>query len=203
MPEQQTKPKKLTMVQQSIIDARNAPALTPEMQAALDALVSAPMTGSEVNDLTARLKRAIIERALNAEMSLHLGYAPGEDKPPEAANHRNGSSAKTLITDTGSFRIDIPRDRTGAFEPLIVPKHGRRYEGFDELILSMYARGMSVRDIRAHLIEMYRVEVSPDFISSVTDEVMAEVSAWQTRPLEPMYPVIFFDALRVKIRDDT
>jgi putative transposase len=202
MPEQQAKPKKLTMVQQSIIDARNAPALTPEMQAALDALVSAPMTGSEVNDLTARLKRAIIERALNAEMSLHLGYAPGEDKPAEAANHRNGSSAKTLITDTGPLRIDIPRDRTGAFEPLIVPKHGRRYEGFDELILSMYARGMSVRDIRAHLTEMYHVEVSPDFISTVTDEVMAEVAAWQTRPLEPMYPVIFFDALRVKIRDD-
>lgn len=202
MPEQQAKPKKLSMVQQSIIDARNAPALTPEMQAALDALVSAPMSGGEVNDLTARLKRAIIERALNAEMSLHLGYAPGEDKPVEAANHRNGSSAKTLITDTGPLRIDIPRDRSGAFEPLIVPKHGRRYEGFDELILSMYARGMSTRDIRAHLTEMYHVEVSPDFISTVTDEVMAEVAAWQTRPLESMYPVIFFDALRVKIRDD-
>ena len=202
MPEQQAKPKKLTMVQQSIIDARNAPALTPEMQSALDALVSAPMTGGEVNDLTARLKRAILERALNAEMSLHLGYAPGEDKPAGAANHRNGTSGKTLLTDTGALRIDIPRDRTGAFEPLIVPKHGRRYESFDELILSMYARGMSVRDIRAHLTEMYHVEVSPDFISTVTDEVMAEVSAWQNRPLEPMYPVIFFDALRVKIRDD-
>ncbi len=202
MPKQQPKPKKLTLVEQSIIDARNAPALTPEMQAALDALISAPMTGSEVNDLTARLKRAIIERALNAEMSLHLGYAPGEDKPADRANHRNGSSAKTLITDTGPLRIDIPRDRQGHFEPLIVPKHGRRYEGFDELILSMYARGMSTRDIRAHLSELYHVEVSPDFISTVTDEVMAEVSAWQTRPLEPMYPVIFFDALRVKIRDD-
>jgi transposase-like protein len=150
MPEQQTKPKKLSRVQQSIIDARNAPALTAEMQAALDALVSAPMTGFEVNDLAARLKRAILERALNAETSLHLGYAPGEDKPAEISNHRNGSSAKTLITDAAPLRIDIPRDRSGAFEPLIVPKHGRRYEGFDELILSMYARGMSVRDIRAH-----------------------------------------------------
>ena len=202
MPEQQTKPKKLTMVQQSIEDARNAPAFSPEMQTALDALVGAPMTGFEVNDLTARLKRAIIERALNAEMSLHLDYAPGEDKPAGVANHRNGSSGKTLLTDTGPLRIDIPPDRTGAFEPLIVPKHGRRYEGFDELILSMYARGMSVRDIRAHLIEMYGVEVSPDFISTVTDEVMMEVAALQTRPLESMYPVIFFDALRVKIRDD-
>jgi transposase-like protein len=202
MPEQQTKPKKLTMVQQSIEAARNAPAFSAEMQAQLDALVSAPITADHINDLTARLKRAIIERALNAEMSLHLGYAPGEDKPAGVANHRNGSSGKTLLTDTGPLRIDIPRDRTGTFEPLIVPKHGRRYEGFDELILSMYARGVSVRDIRAHLIEMYHVEVSPDFISTVTDEVMAEVTAWQTRPLEPMYPVIFFDALRVKIRDD-
>lgn len=126
MPRQQTTPKKLTMVQQSIIDARNAPALTAEMQTALDALVSAPMTGGEVNDLTARLKRAIIERALNAEMSLHLGDAPGEDKPAGVANHRNGSSGKTLITDTGPLRIDIPRDRTGAFEPLIVPKKDRK-----------------------------------------------------------------------------
>jgi transposase-like protein len=98
------------------------------MQAALDALLSAPMTGGEVNDLTARLKRAILERALNAEMSLHLGYASGEDKPAGAANHRNGTSGKTLLTDTGALRIDIPRDRTGAFEPLIVPKHGRRCE---------------------------------------------------------------------------
>ena len=171
------------------------------MQAALDAVVSAPMTSGEVNDLTARLKRAILERTLNAEMRLHLGYAQGEDKPADTANHRNGKSGKTLITDAGPLRIDIPRDHSGAFEPLIVPKHGRRYEGFDELILSMYARGMSIRDIRAHLTEMYRVEVSPDFISTVTDEVMAEVAAWQTRPLEPMYPVIFFDALRVKIRD--
>lgn len=202
MSEPQFKPKKLSMVQQSILDARNAPAFTPEMQAQLDALVVSPMTGEQVNDLTARLKRAILERALNAEMSLHLGYAPGDDKPAGVANHRNGSSAKTLITDAGPLRIDIPRDRNGAFEPLVVPKHGRRYEGFDDLILSMYARGMSVRDIRAHLIELYGVEVSPDFISTVTDEVMAEVTAWQTRPLESMYPVIFFDALRVKMRDD-
>jgi putative transposase len=202
MSEQQVKPKKLGMVQQSILDARNAPAFTPEMQAQLDALVSTPMSAHQVNDLTARLKRAILERALNAEMSLHLGYAPGEDKPADIANHRNGSSAKTLITDAEPLRIDIPRDRSGAFEPLIVPKHGRRYAGFDDLILSMYARGMSTRDIRAHLTELYGVEVSPDFISTVTDEVMAEVTAWQSRPLESIYPVIFFDALRVKMRDD-
>jgi transposase-like protein len=190
------------MVQQSIEAARNAPAFSPELQAQLDSLVVAPMTGAQVNDLTARLKRAIIERALGAEMSLHLGYAPGEGKPAGLSNHRNGTSGKTLITDVGPLRIDIPRDRSGDFEPLIVPKHGRRYEGFDELILSLYARGMSTRDIRAHMTEMYQVEVSPEFISTVTDEVMAEVVAWQARPLEPMYPVIFFDALRVKIRDE-
>lgn len=154
MTEQQTKPKKPSMVQQSIEAARTAPAFSPEMQAALNALVNAPMTGGEINDLTARLKRAILERALNAEMNLHLGYAPGDGKPADMTNHRNGSSAKTLITDTGPLRIDIPRDRSGAFEPLIVPKHGRRFAGFDDLILSMYARGMSVRDIRAHLAEM-------------------------------------------------
>ena len=121
MSEQHSKPKKLSMVQQSILDARNAPAFTSEMQTQLAALVSAPMTAGQVNDLTTCLKRAILERALNAEMSLHLGYAPGEDKPADLANHRNGSSAKTLITDTGPIRIDIPRDRNGAFEPLIVP----------------------------------------------------------------------------------
>ena len=202
MSEQHSMPKKLSMVQQSVLDARNAPAFTSEMQSQLDALVSAPMTAGQVNDLTARLKRAILERVLNAEMSLHLGYAPGEDKPADLVNHRNGSSAKTLLTDTGPLRSDIPRDRNGAFEPLIVPKHGRRFEGFDDLILSMYARGMSTRDIRAHLAELYGVEVSPDFISTVTDAVISEVTAWQSRPLESMYPVIFFDALRVKMRDD-
>ncbi len=107
-----------------------------------------------------------------------------------------------MLTDDGPVRIEVPRDREGSFEPLIIGKHERRFTGFDQKIIAMYARGMTVREIQGYLAEMYGTEVSPDFISKVTDEVMAEVTAWQSRPLEPMYPVVFFDALRVKIRDD-
>jgi putative transposase len=149
-----------------------------------------------------QFKKAIIERALGAEMTHHLGYESGAEKPEGVANHRNGSSGKTVLTDDGPLRIDVPRDRKGAFEPQLIGKHERRFTGFDYKIISMYARGMTVREVQAHLREMYAVDVSPDLISSVTDAVMAEVSAWQSRPLEPMYPVVFFDALRVKIRED-
>jgi transposase-like protein len=107
-----------------------------------------------------------------------------------------------VLTDEGSVDIEVPRDREGNFEPLIIPKHERRFTGFDQKIIAMYARGMTVREIQGYLLEMYGTQVSPEFISKVTDEVMAEVIAWQSRPLEPMYPVVFFDALRVKIRDD-
>jgi len=151
-------------------------------------------------------KKALIERALGAELSHHLGYAPGEDKPTEAsnarANHRNGASAKTVLTEDGPLRIDVPRDRAGSFEPLLIAKHERRFSGFDDKILAMYARGMTMREIQGFLREQYDTDVSPEFISSVTDAVIAEVGAWQARPLEPMYPVVFFDALRVKIRED-
>jgi putative transposase len=135
-------------------------------------------------------------------MTHHLGYASGDEKPEGVANHRNGSSGKTVLTDDGPLRIDVPRDRKGAFEPQLIGKHERRFTGFDDKIISMYARGMTVREVQAHLHEMYAVDVSPELISSVTDAVMAEVTAWQSRPLEPMYPVVFFDALRVKIRED-
>ena len=135
-------------------------------------------------------------------MSDHLGYAPGESKPEGQTNQRNGSSGKTVITDDGPMRIEVPRDREGSFEPQIIGKHERRFTGFDQKIVAMYARGMTVREIQGYLAEMYGTDVSPDFISKVTDEVMSEVTAWQSRPLEPMYPVVFFDALRVKIRDD-
>ncbi|HDR9253374.1 TPA: IS256 family transposase, partial [Burkholderia vietnamiensis] len=145
---------------------------------------------------------AVIERAMGAEMNLHLGYRPGQSKPPGQANERNGASGKTVITDRGPVRVEVPRDRDGSFEPILIPKHERRFTGFDERIIAMYARGMSVREIQAFLAESYGTEVSPDFISSVTDEVMAEALTWQSRPLETMYPVVFFDALRVKIRDD-
>ncbi len=160
------------------------------------------MTAGQVQSLFDQFNKAVLERALAGEMSHHLGYAPGQAKPEAAANHRNGKSAKTVLTDAGALRIDIPRDREGTFEPQLIGKHERRFTGFDDKIVAMYARGMTVREIQAFLNEMYSVEVSPDLISCVTDEVMSEVTAWQSRPLEAMYPVVFFDALRVKIRED-
>ncbi|MBN3783708.1 IS256 family transposase [Burkholderia sp. Ac-20345] len=168
----------------------------------LDQLVKGPMTPAEVQDLMLAFNKAIIERAMGAEMNLHLGYPSGQPKPAGQANERNGASGKTVITDRGPVRVDVPRDRDGSFEPILIPKHERRFTGFDERIIAMYARGMSVREIQGFLAEHYGTEVSPDFISSVTDEVMAEALSWQSRPLETMYPVVFFDALRVKIRDD-
>jgi transposase-like protein len=168
----------------------------------LDGLVKGPMTPAEVQDLMLAFNKALIERAMGAEMNMHLGYPPGQPKPAGQLNERNGASGKTVITESGPVRVDLPRDREGSFEPILIPKHERRFTGFDERIIAMYARGMSVREIQAFLAESYGTEVSPDFISSVTDEVMAETLAWQSRPLEAMYPVVFFDALRVKIRDD-
>ena len=129
-------------------------------------------------------------------------FRPASAKPEDASNHRNGTSGKTVLTDAGSLRIEVPRDREGSFEPILIPKHERRFTGFDDKIIAMYARGMTMREVQGFLLESYGVEVSPEFISSVTDAVMAEVGAWQARPLEPMYPVVFFDALRVKIRED-
>ncbi len=175
----------------------------PEVPAELlDHLVKGPMTPSEVQDLFLSFQKAVIERTMAAEMNLHLGYRPGQDKPEGQANERNGASGKTLLTEHGPVRVQLPRDRDGSFAPILIPKHERRFTGFDDRIIAMYARGMSVREIQAFLAESYGTEVSPDFISSVTDEVMAETIAWQNRPLEAMYPVVFFDALRVKIRDD-
>ncbi|MCW3697122.1 IS256 family transposase [Burkholderia cenocepacia] len=168
----------------------------------LDKLVKGPMTPVEDQDLMLAFSKAVIERAMGAEMNLHLGYPSGQSKPAGQANERNGASGKTVITDRGPVRVEVLRDRDGSFEPILIPKHERRFTGFDERIIAMYARGMSVREIQAFLAESYGTEVSPDFISSVTDEVMAEALSWQSRPLETMYPVVFFDALRVKIRDD-
>lgn len=140
----------------------------------LDELVKGPMTPSEVQDLMLAFNKAVIERAMGAEMNRHLGYPPGQPKPEGQANERNGASGKTVITDRGPVRVKLPRDREGSFEPILIPKHERRFTGFDERIIAMYARGMSVREIQAFLAESYGTEVSPDFISSVTDEVMAE-----------------------------
>jgi putative transposase len=161
-----------------------------------------PMTAEQINATTMALKKALIERALGGELSHHLGYPPGASKPEDTGNQRNGTSAKKIHTEDGTLRIDVPRDREGSFEPLLIGKHERRFTGFDDKVVAMYARGMTVREIQGFLAEQYGTEVSPEFISSVTDAVMAEITAWQSRPLEPMYPVVFFDALRVKIRED-
>ncbi|MBK7472362.1 MAG: IS256 family transposase [Betaproteobacteria bacterium] len=175
------------------------PKIPPEL---LDKLVTGPMTPEAVQDASRAFKKALIERAMGAEMTHHLGYAAGTDKPATRSNHRNGRSGKTVLTDDGPLRIEVPRDREGAFEPKLIGKHERHFTGFDDKIIAMYARGMSVREIQGFLAEMYGTEVTPDFISTVTDAVLAEITSWQARPLEPMYPVIFFDALRVKIRED-
>ena len=168
----------------------------------LEQLIPGPVTAGQFEDIFQHFKKAFIERALGAELSQHLGYAPGQAKPDGTVNHRNGKSAKTVLTDTGALAIEVPRDRHGSFEPQLIGKHERRFTGFDDKIIAMYARGMTVREIQGFLAEMYSVDVSPDLISSVTDAVMSEVMAWQSRPLEQVYPVVFFDALRVKIRED-
>jgi transposase-like protein len=148
------------------------------------------------------LRKRLLERALGAELSEHLGYEKGDAAGRGSGNNRNGYSAKTVLGDDGAIELAVPRDRQGSFEPQIVPKGQTRLEGFDDRIVSLYARGLSVREIQGHLQELYGVEVSPDLISRVTDAVLEDVRAWQNRPLDPVYPVIFFDALRVKIRDE-
>jgi putative transposase len=142
-----------------------------------------------------------VERALEVELTDHLGYEPHQEPPGGAGNTRNGSTPKTLITEQGEVRIETPRDRKGTFEPQIVRKRQRRFEGFDDKILALYSRGLSTRDIEAHLEEIYGVRVGRDLISRVTDAVMDDVRAWQTRPLDDVYPVVFLDALVLKIRD--
>jgi putative transposase len=190
-----------TRTKNAAIAAKSA-ALPKIPKELLDQFVQGPMTAEAIQDVSMAFKKALIERALGGELSHHLGYALGGYKPATADNHRNGSTGKTVLTEDGPLRIEVPRDREGSFEPLLIPKHERRFTGFDDKIVAMYARGMTVREIQGFLAEQYATEVSPEFISSVTDAVMAEVGAWQARPLEPMYPVVFFDALRLKIRED-
>jgi putative transposase len=184
-------------------EQRTAEILAPVPAEVLNQFVrEGPLSAAEVEAATRRFKKAIIERALGAELSHHLGYPPGGAKPDDTTNHRNGASGKTVLTDDGPLPIEVPRDRAGTFEPQLIGKHERRFTGFDDKIIALYARGLTVREIQAFLAEMYAVAVSPDLISTVTDAVVQEVTAWQARPLEPMYPVVFFDALRVKIRDE-
>lgn len=170
--------------------------------AALDALIGDAKTGEDVELLFRRMKKVLMERILSGELTHHLGYGRGEEKPEGAGNHRNGTTPKTVLTDDGAIPLSIPRDRAGTFLPQLVPKNARRLPRFGQNVLSLYARGMTIKEIREHLEELYQIEVSPEMISSVTDEVMEEVSLWQQRPLESCYPVVIFDALRVKIRDE-
>ena len=151
----------------------------------IDQFVNGPMSAEAVNAASMAFKKALIERALGAELTHHLGCAAGADKPPDAKNHRNGASGKTVLTEDGPLRIEVPRDRSGSFEPLLIPKHERRFTGFDDKIVAMYSRGMTVREIQGFLAEQYGTEVSPDLISSVTDAVMSEVTACRHGPWSP------------------
>jgi len=174
---------------------RKEPVIPAEL---LDRLLAGTDAASALGQggLLDSLKKALAERALGAEMDYHLG------SDDQAGNSRNGYGRKTVITDTGKINIDVPRDRSGSFDPQLIAKYQRRFPGFDDKIISMYARGMSTREITGHLRELYAIDVSPDLISTVTDAVLDEVAAWQQRPLDPAYPLVFFDAIRVKIRDE-
>ena len=175
--------------------ARRKEARIPD--AVLDQLLAGanPKTAFDPNGLLDELKKAPAERALNAEMDHHLAGEQG-------GNSRNGYGRKTALTETGKLALQVPRDRQSTFDPQLIAKYQRRFPGFDDKIVSMYARGMSTREIAGHLRDLYGVDVSPDLISAVTDAALEEIAAWQSRPLEPVYPLVFFDALRVKIRDE-
>ena len=157
-----------------------------------------PKTVLDSGGLIGDLKRALAERMLNAEMDVHLA----NEAEAGLRNHRNGTSGKTVLTPEGSLELSIPRDRHGRFDPALIGKYRRRFPGFDDKIIALYARGVSTRDIQAYVRELYGIEISPDLVSAVTDSVIDEVSAWQARPLEASYAIVFFDALRVKIRDE-
>jgi putative transposase len=170
----------------------------------LDELLAGAQGEEEIvgpGGLLSQLTKRLVERAMEVELTDHLGYEPHLEPPGGAGNARNGSTPKTLITEQGAVRIDSPRDRNGTFEPQIVRKRQRRFEGFDEKILALYSRGLSTRDIEAHLAEIYGVKIGRDLISKVTDAVMDDARAWQARPLDDVYPVVFLDALVLKIRD--
>jgi len=170
----------------------------------IDELLAGARSEEEIvgpGGVLAQLTKRLVERAMSAELTEHLGFEPHQEPPGGAGNTRNGSTAKTLATEQGPVRIETPRDRKGSFEPRIIRKGQRRFEGFDEKILALYSRGLSTRDIEAHLAEIYGVKVGRDLISRVTDAVLEDVREWQQRPLDDVYPVIFLDALVLKIRE--
>jgi putative transposase len=179
--------------------ARLADLVSPE---AVDRMLAdADEAGVSAEGLLGQLTKTVLERALGAELDDHLGYVKGDPAGNGSGNSRNGSYGKTVTTAAGPVRIGVPRDRNGSFEPKIVAKGQRRLGQVDDMILSLYARGMTTRDIQAHLAEVYGAEVSPALISNVTSVVAEEITAWQTRPLDAVYPIVYIDALTVKVRD--
>ena len=170
----------------------------------IDELLAGASTEEEIagpGGLLAQLTKRLVERALEVERTDHVGYEPHQEPPGGAGNTRNGTTPKTLITEHGKVGIDAPRDRDGSFEPQIVRKRQRRFEGFDEKILALYSRGLSMRDIEAHLEEIYGVKVGRELISRVTDAVMDDAREWAKRPLEDIYPIVFLDCMVLKIRE--
>lgn len=153
------------------------------------------------NGLLKQLAKLLVEKALDTELTHHLGHERHEAVANASGNTRNGKSKKTLKGEFGELPIEVPRDRHGSFEPLLVPKHQTRWAGFDDKVISLYARGMTVREIQSHLQEMYATEVSPSLISSITDAVSEEVKVWQSRPLEAIYPIVYLDCIHVKVRE--
>ena len=172
--------------------------LVDELMDCVDA-EGAELLGPE--GLLSQVTKAVLERALDEELTDHLGYRRHDSAGRGSGNSRNGTTSKVVLTEAGAIDLDVPRDRNGEFEPRIVPKGTTRLAGFNDRIISLYARGMTVRDVQAHLEEIYGVEVSPDLISRVTDAVWDELEAWRNRPLDAMYPIVYIDALNVKIRD--
>jgi putative transposase len=152
--------------------------------------------------LAKELTKRLVERALQGEMTAHLGYEKHAPEGYNTGNSRNGKTQKQVLTDTGEMSIEVPRDRSGTFEPQLVPKRQRRLAGFDDKVIALYARGMTTREIQGHLKELYGTEVSPALISAVTDAVLEDVQAWQSRPLDPLYPIVYLDAIHLKLRTD-
>lgn len=166
----------------------------------IDDLVAQVNTPEQLAAMWKELKKKTMERILEAELSEHLGYDKHDAGDFNGENSRNGHGTKTVLTGSGAVELSVPRDREGSFEPQLVPKGTRRLKGFDDHLIALYARGMTVRDIQSHLEEMYEVEVSPSLISRVTDQVLEEVYGWQRRELDPVYPVVYFDGFVVRNR---
>ena len=171
----------------------------------IDQLLTSDQSPSDLfgsEGLLNELKKRLIQRAMDAELTTHLGY-PKHGKTDQAqANSRNGHSSKTIKSGTSTVTIDVPRDRIGEYDPLLIPKHQRHFDGFDDVIVSLYSHGLSTRDIAEHLKHLYNVEVSPTLISNVTDSVLEEVRDWQSRPLKKVYPIVYFDAIVSKVRHE-